>query len=167
MRLTLKAMSIILIIILVTSASGIILYREHKIDTTGNIEFYIDSDEMHNITGVILGLEQIGIYNGLSWTNHSLNVTTNLYQDNISSPGLIAEINLPAHNYSRFMLYIYSAEVGFDGSYHNFSLVSRHTDNYYNISLRGGSTMKLTFEFGLPGNLNVSNRTFDPVSTVT
>ena len=39
-------MSIILIIILVTSASGIILYREHKIDTTGNIEFYIDSDEM-------------------------------------------------------------------------------------------------------------------------
>ena len=65
------------------------------------------------------------------------------------------------------MLYIYSAEVGFDGSYHNFSLVSGHTDNYYDISLRGGSTMKLTFEFRLPGNLNVSNRTFDPVTTVT
>jgi hypothetical protein len=167
MHFSLKVVSIIIIAIIVASAAGVLLYRNYEKSTTGNIDFYIASSEVPNVTGIYLEISQISTYNGFTWTNHSVYKVTDLYEDNFSSPGLIAEINLPAHNYTLFRLYISSADIGISGSYHNLSLTSNYTENTYYLNLAGGENVNLLFGFKIAGNLNISERTLIPVTTLT
>ena len=166
-HLTFKVISIIISIIIVASAAGVLIYRDYEKVTIGNIDIYIASDEVPNVTGIYITLDQISAFNGLSWSNHTIYETTDLYQDNLSSPGLIAEINLPAHNYTLFRLYLSSAYIGVSGSYYNLSLTSNYTANKLNLTLAGGKTINLLFNFNLAGNLNLSTRTLNPVTTLT
>ncbi len=167
MHLGFKVISIIVSIIVVASAAGVFIYRNYEKETTGKIDFYIASDEVPNVTGIYLTLSMIGVYNGVTWSNHSINKKTDLYLDNFSSPGLIDEINLPSHNYSYFTLYIVSAYIGVSGSYHKLSLTSNHTLNSFDLNLAGGTTVSLLFGFKIEGNLNISERTLTPVTTLT
>jgi len=167
MHLSVKVISIIISIIIVASAAGVLLYRNYEKETTGKIDFYIASDEVPNVSGIYLTLSEIGAYNGAGWSNHSIYETTDLYLDNFSSPGLIAEINLPSQDYSEFALYISSAYIGVSGSYYNLSLASDHTLNQLNINLAGGTSVNLLFGFKIAGSLNISQRTLIPVTTLS
>jgi hypothetical protein len=166
-HLTFKVISIIISVVIVVSAAGVILYRNYEKSTTGEIDFYIASDEVPNVTGLYITVDQFSAFNGLSWSNHSVYKTINLYLNNFSSPGLIAKINLPAHNYTSFKLYLSSSYIGVSGSYYNLSLTSNFTENRFNLTLAGGATINLLFGFKIAGNLNIPERTLKPVTTLT
>ena len=165
MRLSIKLMAIIVAVIIV-SISGFILYKNHEKEVTGTFDFSIASNEIPNVTGVYLELSSISIFNGNTWYNHSLPYTTNLYEDNLSSPGLLEQITIPSGNYTLFRLYISSVAVAFSSEYHNFSLISNYSNNPYNITLHGDSTANIIFVFHLNNDLNLSKGTFNPVSSI-
>jgi len=167
MHFTLKVISIIIVVIIIALAAGVLLYKNYEKNTTGDVDFYVASGEVANVTGIYLTINQISTYNGFIWTNHSVYKVTDLYEDNFSSPGLIAEINLPAHNYTLFRLYMSTAYVGISGSYYNLSLTSNYTENAFYLNLAGGENVNLLFGFKIAGNLNISERTLNPVTTLT
>lgn len=165
MHLSLKLVAIIVAVIIV-SVSGFILYKNHEKEVTGTFDFSIASNEIPNVTGVYLELSGISVFNGSTWSNSSFSYTTNLYEDNLSSPGLLEQVTLPSGNYTLFRLDISSVEVGISSAYRNFSLVTSYSNNPYNITLHGDSSANIIFVFHLNNDLNLSKGSFNPVSSI-
>ncbi|WP_393971083.1 hypothetical protein OXIME_001336 [Oxyplasma meridianum] len=167
MQFSFKVISIILSIIIVISAAGVLIYRNYESKTFGKIDFYIASDEAPNVSNIYITVSDIGVYNGYMWSNHSVDKTTDLYLDNFSHPGIIAEISLPHHTYTYFKLYLSSAYIEVSGVYKKVTLTPNYTKNSLDLNLTGGTTVNLLFSFEIARNLNISNQTLTPVTNLT